>query len=130
MLAIDGTLKLIDQITDQVGKELALGSKELPHQYTVFFLQDLVAARLACLATQRIDLLLYLGNDVGNARKIGFCTFETSLGSSLTGTKFRDARGFFNEVSAIGRFGRQDLADAALLDDRVMGTGKTSAGKQ
>ena len=63
-------------------------------------------------------------------REIGLGDLKAGFGGTLAGTKFRDAGGFLDQVAAVGRFCREDLADAALFDDRVMRTGKARARKQ
>ena len=56
--------------------------------------------------------------------------FETGLGGTLTCAEFGYPGGLFDQVSAVRRLGRKDLADSALLDDGVMRSGESRAGEK
>ena len=64
-------------------------------------------------------MLLHLVHDVVDAREILLRCFELELRGATTALVLRDARGFFDELTAIGRAGTQNLADLSLLDDGV-----------
>ena len=78
-----------------------------------------VTARLCRLPLQRPPLFLHLVHDVVDAREILLRCFELELRGATTALVLRDARGFFDELTAIGRAGTQNLADLSLLDDGV-----------
>ena len=78
-----------------------------------------VTARLCRLPLQRPTLFLHLVHDVVDAREILLRCFELELRGATTALVLRDARGFFDELTAIGRAGAQNLADLSLLDDGV-----------
>ena len=108
----------------------ALGGKKLSQKVTKLLLQDLESPSLASLPSKRICLFLDLRDDVGYAAKIRFCTLKPGFGGALARAKFRDTGCFLDQVTAIGGLCRENLADAALLDDRVMSARQTRAGKE
>ena len=83
------------------------------------FAQAAIAPRLGRLALQRAALLLDLEDDVVDAGQVLLRRFELELGGAAAALVFRDAGGFLDQLPAIGRPGAQNLADLALLDDRV-----------
>ena len=72
-------------------------------------------------------MALDLGDDVGDARQICPGGFEFQLGRVLPHLEFRDSGRVFNQRAPIKRFGREYLADAPLLDDRVVGAAEAGA---
>src|ERR1700749_4394356 len=80
----------------------------------------MITARLRGLSPQRADLTLNLGDDVGDAAEVRARGFESSLRGSLSHAKLSNAGGLFDERAAIHRLGGEYLADAPLLDDRVV----------
>ena len=78
-----------------------------------------IALRLLRLAPQRAHPLVELGDDVRDAHQVLARLIELLLGSLLLDLELRDARGLFDDRAAILRTRADDLADTALLDDRV-----------
>ena len=58
-------------------------------------------------------------HDVVYAREIDFRRFQLGFGQALFGFELRYAGGFFDNRAALHRFRRENLPDAALLDDGV-----------
>ena len=81
--------------------------------------QPLVAPRLGRLTLQRAALLLHLEDDVVDAREVLLRGLELQLRGAPARLVLRDAGRFFDQLPAIGRPRAEDLADLALLDDRV-----------
>src|SRR5215468_2180526 len=73
-LSFYGPLKLPNKILDQPRKEFPFRGKKSSHQHPILFLKNLVPAGFCCLTSERINLLLDLGNDVRNAREISLGT--------------------------------------------------------
>ena len=65
--------------------------------------QPRVAAGFRGLALQRSALLVDLVNDVFEAREVLLRRFELELGGAPPGLVFRDARGFLDQLTPIGR---------------------------
>ena len=79
----------------------------------------LVALGLLGLPLERGEAPLDLVDDVADAQQVLPRLVHLPLGGLLLGLELRDAGRLLDEVAAIGRLGRDDEADAALLDDRV-----------
>jgi hypothetical protein len=79
----------------------------------------LVALGLLGLALERREVAIELGDDVADAQEVLPRLVHLPFGGLLLGLELRDARGLLDEVAAILGLGRDDEADAALLDDRV-----------
>src|SRR6266704_545829 len=88
---------------------------------------DTIAPSLGGLSTQTIHLSVYFRNNVGDAREICAGRIQAGFGGALSHTKFGDAGRLFNNRTAVHGFRRQDLANATLLDDRVVAARQTSA---
>ena len=58
------------------------------------------------------------------------CRIEPRFSCSLANAKLRDAGRLFDDGAAIHRLRGKDLTDASLLDDRVVTTSQTGAGKE
>ena len=83
------------------------------------FTQAAVAPRLGRLALQRAALLFDLEHDVVDAGQVLLRRFELELGGAAAALVFRDAGGFLDQLPSIGGPGAQNLANLALLDDRI-----------
>ncbi len=96
-------------------------SANQPRQSICFEVEFLggVPASLRGLPLQGRKLLLDLDVDVIDAGKIDFGGFEFGLREAPLGFEFRDSCGFFDDGAPVGRFRTENLANAALLDDRV-----------
>ena len=81
--------------------------------------QRAVAARLAGLALQALELLLDLVDDVVHAQQVLLRGLELELGLAPARLVLRDARRLLDERAAVGGLAGEDEADLALLDDRV-----------
>ncbi len=81
--------------------------------------QFLVPLRFRCLPLQRIDLPGDLFQDVEHAGEVLFRAFELCFSQTPPALVLRDARRLFNHRTPVLGFGRKDLPDAALLDNRV-----------
>ena len=109
-----------------IGNSLGLLSQQVvppgqrqPQLNVQLRLEFLVAARLAGLALQRVRLPADFFQNVENAGQVLAGPFEFRLGQSPLVLEPADAGRFLDDVAAVERLGRQDLADAALLDDGV-----------
>ena len=78
-----------------------------------------IAPCFRSLPFQRCELLFHFDENVVHARKIDLRGFELRFREPPLRLVHRDARGLFDDGAAIHRLRIQDLADAALLDDRV-----------
>ncbi len=78
-----------------------------------------VALGLLRLPAQRAHPLVELGDDVRDPHEVLPGLVELLFGRLLLGLELGDAGGLFDQHAAILRLGRDDQADAALLDDRV-----------
>ena len=81
--------------------------------------QDAVAAGLAGLALQALELLLHLVDDVVHAEQVRLGGVELELGLAAAGLVLRDAGGLLDEGAPVGGLAGEDLADLPLLDDGV-----------
>ena len=81
--------------------------------------QPRVTARLRGLPLERAALLIELVDDVFEAREVLLRGFELQFRGAPSRLVLRDARGFFDQLAAIGRPRAENHADLALLDDRV-----------
>ena len=99
-------------------RDVAAGENRAELAFELAF-QFLIALRFRRLALERIDLAGDFFQDVEHAGEILLGAFEFGFGEAAAALVFRDARGFFDDGAAVLRFRREDLADAALLDDRV-----------
>ncbi len=123
----DGRRRLSDPSVGQKGArrldrfaEQPIAPRELDLFPAAQFLpKPSVTARLSRLPLQRPTLFLHLVHDVVDAREILLRCFELELRGATTALVLRDAGGFFDELTAIGRAGAQNLADLSLLDDGV-----------
>ncbi len=71
------------------------------------------------MTLERATLLLDLEHDVVHAGEVLLGSFELQLGGAAPGLVLRDAGGLFDQLPSIGWTRAQDLADLALLDDRI-----------
>ena len=78
-----------------------------------------VAPRLRRLAPQRVDLLLHLGGDVGEAQQVRLRRLQLLLGLPPLGLEAEDAGRLLDDGAAVLRLGGQDLLDLPLLDGGV-----------
>ena len=83
------------------------------------FTQAAVAPRLGRLALQRAALLFDLEHDVVDAGQVLLRRFELELRGAAAALVFRDAGGFLDQLPPIGGPGAENLANLALLDDRI-----------
>ena len=86
---------------------------------TQLLAQATVLPRLGRLPLQRVPLLFELVDDVVDADEILLGRVELQFGGPPARLVLRHPRRFLDELPPIGRFGAQDLADLALLDDGV-----------
>ncbi len=77
------------------------------------------APRLGRLALEALELLLDLVDDVVDAEEVLLRRLELELGLPAAGLVLRDAGRLLDDRAAVGGLGGEDLADLALLDDRV-----------
>ena len=82
-------------------------------------LEFFVAARLGCLALERVHLPAHFFENVEHARQILLGAFQLRFRQPFLGFEFADAGGFFDDGAPILRPVAQNLADASLLDDGV-----------
>ena len=68
--------------------------------------------------------------DVEHAREVLTRAFKLRFREALAGLIFSDAGRFLDHRTAIRGFVREDLADAALLDDRVALRAEAGAAEQ
>ena len=78
--------------------------------------QHAVAARLAGLALDRVDLPRDLHDDVVDAQQVGLGRLQLQLGQATLVLVAGDARRIFDHLATILRLGIEHLVDAALLD--------------
>jgi hypothetical protein len=78
-----------------------------------------VPPRLGGLPLERRELLFDFDVDVVDAGKIDLRGFQLGFGEAPLGLEFRDSRGLFDDRAPVGGLRAENLADAALLDDRV-----------
>ena len=78
-----------------------------------------VPARLRRLALQRCKLLFYLHINVVDPRKIDLRGFQLRFRQPPFGFVHSDPGGFLDDRPPVHRPRVEDLADSALLDDRV-----------
>ena len=81
--------------------------------------QPPVAPRLGRLPLQRAALLLDLEDDVVDAGQVLLRRLELQLRGAAAALVLRDAGRFLDQLPPIGRPRAENLADLALLDDRV-----------
>src|ERR1700732_4146281 len=74
-----------------------------------------IALGLAGLSLERVHLPRDFFEDVIQAVEVSFGIFESRLGKTLLRLEFRDARGFFDDGTAVRRTAAQNLTDASLL---------------
>ena len=98
---------------------LGFAGQNLAQQAAHLLADFRVAARLRSLPLERCELLFHFDVNVVDARKIYFGGFELGFGEAPLGFEFRDPGGFFDDGAPVGRLRAENLADAALLDDRV-----------
>ncbi len=75
--------------------------------------------RLRRLALEALELLLDLVDDVVHAEEVLLGRLQLELGLPTARLVLRDARRLLDDRAAVGGLRREDLADLALLDDRV-----------
>ncbi len=104
---------------ERIAQDVAAGAHErrlaLAQQLRLF----LVARGPRGLALQGRHVALDLRDDVGEAQQVALRFLELALGEALLELVLRDAGGLFDQAPAVLGLGREDLVDAALLDDRV-----------
>ena len=77
-----------------------------------------VADRLPRLLLEAFDLARQLADHVLDAGEVGLRCLQPQLGFVAAGMKAGDAGGVFQHAAALLRFGLNDLADLALVDQR------------
>ena len=82
-------------------------------------LQFLVLHRAAGLTPQRVRLAVQLPDDVADAQQVVAGPLDLALGRHLAAAVEGRAGRLLDEEAQLVRLGADDLADAALLDDRV-----------
>jgi hypothetical protein len=105
-------LRAVPQVEEAAAEEHALDPLHL-------LLDRAPAPRLRRLALQALELLLHLVDDVVHAEEILLGGLELELCLPPPGLVLRDARRLLDDRAPVGRLRREDLADLALLDDRV-----------
>ena len=100
------------QVEEAPAEEHALAALHL-------FLRRAPAARLRRLALQALELLLDLVDDVVHAQQVLLRGFELELGLAAAGLVLRDPGRLLDDRAPLRGLRREDLADLALLDDRV-----------
>ena len=98
---------------------LGLARQHAAQQPAHLFAQLRITPRLRRLALQRSQLLFHFHQNVVDARKIHFRSFQFRFRQSPLGFVHRDSGGFFDYRAAVHRLRIQNLPDAALLDDGV-----------
>src|SRR5688572_20195365 len=89
-----------------------------------------IASGFSGLPPKTVYLPVDLRNDVSYAGKIGPGRLKPGFGGTLADPKLCNARRFFDNRAAIHWLGRENLADASLLDDRVVTAGKSGTRKE
>src|SRR4029450_8155116 len=74
---------------------------------------------LVRLPLQALELLLDLVDDVVHAQQVLLRGLELELRLAAAGPVLRDPGGLLDDRAPLRRLRREDLADLALLDDRV-----------
>ena len=92
--------------------------------------QPLVTARFRGLALERAELLFQLENNVFEPRQVLRGGLELELGRAAPRLVLRDARGFLDQLSPVGRPRAENHADFPLLDDGVGLGAKTGIHQQ
>ena len=82
-------------------------------------LEFFVAARLGCLALERVYLPAHFFQNVEHARQVLLGAFQLRFRQALLGLEFADSGSLFDDGAPILRPVAQNLADASLFDDRV-----------
>src|SRR3989338_7242894 len=100
-------------------QRLPAQGSELGFELTLFGLVFLVFLGRLGLTVQAVKLALQLFTQVGQARQVLMGAADAVLGLAATFLVLGDAGGFFDKVTQIFRLGFDQLADHALLDDRV-----------
>ena len=78
------------------------------------------APRARCLPLERVHLPRDFLQNVVDAVQVLLCAFELEFRQPLAGLELGDARGLFDDRTAIERTRAEDLPDAALLDNGVV----------
>src|SRR5262245_8951092 len=78
-----------------------------------------VSSRFRSLTLQRATLLLSFDDDVRTAGEGLLCGLQLQSGGTAARLVRRDAGGFFDQLTAIGRPRAENHPDLALLDNRV-----------
>jgi len=120
-----GFEKLCLSFIQKPGKFAILGDEDVAQQFAQLFANDPITPSLRGLSTQTIYLSIDFRNDVGDARKIRACRFQSCFRRTLAHAKLRDARRLFNNGATIHWLGGENLADATLLNDGVVPTRQT-----
>ena len=68
---------------------------------------------------ERVEPLLQLAGDVGDAQEVGLGGLHLALGGLAAGLVLGDAGGLLDEAAAVLRLAGDDEAHPALLDDGV-----------
>ena len=98
--------------------------------FAQLFAVRLVALGPFRLALERIRLARDFLKDVVDPLEIQLGVGELQLGELAAGLEARHAGSLLHECPAVQRAGRQELSDAALLDDGVMVRAETGAEEQ
>ena len=98
---------------------LGLAGQHLAQQAAHLLADFRVPARLRGLPLERRELLFDFDVNVVDAGKIDLGGFELGFGKAPLRLEFRDSGRFFDDGAPVGRLRAENLADAALLDDRV-----------
>jgi len=99
---------------------LATADLDVAQQLAQLFSLNAIAAGLGSLPSQTIHLPLDLRNDVRYAAEICARGFQARFGGALPNPELRNTRGLFDDRAAVHGLGRQNLADATLLDNGVV----------
>ena len=105
--------------TDRFGEQPVLPREEHFFPSPQLVAQPLIAARLPRLAFQCPPLFVDLEHDIVDAKEILPCGIELELGGPPPRLVFGDARGLFDQLTAIGRATAENQSDLALFDDCV-----------
>ena len=89
-----------------------------------------VADRLTRLLFQTIDLGSELPNDVFDPQEIGLRRLQPQLGLMPAGMQAGNTGSFFQHAAALLRFGLDNLADPALMDERGRARAGRGVGKE
>jgi len=112
---------------DLLVQGLPAQGQQLGLELTLLGLVFLVLLRRLSLTVQAFELALQLLAQVGQARQVLLGAADTVLGLATALLVLGDAGGFLDEIAQLLGLGLDQLADHALLDDRVAARPQTGA---